>query len=367
MKEQTIKFMKLLFDPEDYFCYGSFFSTQTINYCEHGLRGLPYTQFDKKGKGGLHITEYLAMNAIKKDHTRSIKGVAKFRTFLFESDSIPLKYQTRVIAYCMKKYNFPVSALTFSGNKSKHALVVLDTPIEINSSYLPIPIVTYDYRPPEAVIYTTIHRMVVGKLNSIVDEMRNLPEENKNHLPILKKENYFDTNVKDGSRITRFPNGTNTKKKKGRWNVLKRMMMYTPNIQKVEYIGNRISYENFLEFLKTCPYLEHDVQKAPKKRDPLLATINQINNPDEFKALCSKELRDFINSFKINSQQDEMYGRIKAFLYQVYNEFPDIDEQLLYEIYLKTIYPFLEAVKYKSLHSIHPQRNSIFRTITRSI
>lgn len=357
--------MKLLFDPEDHFCYGSFFSTQTIGYCDHALKGLSYTQYDKKGEGRLHTTEYLAMNPIKEYHTRSINGVSKFRTFLFESDSVPLGYQTRVIAYAKKYHNFPVSTLTFSGNKSKHALIVLETPIGIDSSYLSIPDVTYDYRPPEAVIYTTIHRMVVAKLNNIVDEMRNLPSDNKNHLPVMKKPNYFDTNVKDSSRLTRFPNGTNTKHRKGRWDVPTKSLIYTQNNQKVDFVGKRISYEVFLKFLKTCPYLEHDVLQAPKPRDPLLATVNQISNVAEFQALCSSETRDFIDSFKNNSQPDGMYGVIKAYLYQVHNEFPDIDEQLLYEIYLKTIYPYLEAVKYKSLQSIHPQRNSIFRTILR--
>jgi hypothetical protein len=104
------KFLSLLFDPGQLTCYAS----------------TPYdTALDFEPA---HDSVFFSINALK--DSRRDDNVVCYRNFLIELDNVPLGQQMDLV---MKK--LPVSAITFSGNKSYHFIISLKDPVQTSAQY----------------------------------------------------------------------------------------------------------------------------------------------------------------------------------------------------------------------------------------
>ena len=134
------------------------------------------TRPSKAITNGIKATKpFFVINPIKEGKTRSVEGVKAFRNFLFEIDddqdgnSVSLEIQKEIV----QAAQLPWSTCTFSGGKSLHWIISLQTPLE------------------DAVEYRIWWKMMESILNKTA---RGLGYSLK-----------FDKNVKDPSRFSRSP------------------------------------------------------------------------------------------------------------------------------------------------------------------
>lgn len=113
--------------------------------------------------------QYFAINAL--ENGRLDDNVTCYRNILVENDILSLTDQLKIV----KELGLPVSAMTYSGNKSIHFIISLEVPVENRK--------LYDF-------------MVAWIYNVL-------------------EPHGFDTKVKNPSRFSRIPGGTNIKFKKG--------------------------------------------------------------------------------------------------------------------------------------------------------
>jgi hypothetical protein len=119
----TKAFYECLFDKEDLAVFGhNIYAIKPTKAITSGVRE------DKP---------MFSINPTLKGKTRSIKGVKSFRNFLFEIDEdknknkVSLEIQEEII----QASNFPWSTCVFSGNKSLHWILSLETSLEDESEY----------------------------------------------------------------------------------------------------------------------------------------------------------------------------------------------------------------------------------------
>ncbi len=102
-------FLQTLFDEGDKTCFAASPYDTDINWCN-----LPNRTY---------ATPYFSINALQ--YTRTDANVVKHRTFLIEFDTMPVDDQ---LMY-MEDLGVPYSAVVFSGNKSYHFFVALESPV----------------------------------------------------------------------------------------------------------------------------------------------------------------------------------------------------------------------------------------------
>ena len=119
----TKDFYECLFDPQDLAVFGNnIYAIKPTKAISTGVKE------DKP---------MFSINPTLQGKTRSIKGVKSFRNFLFEIDEdnnknkVPLSIQEEII----QASNFPWSTCVFSGGKSLHWILSLETPLEDESEY----------------------------------------------------------------------------------------------------------------------------------------------------------------------------------------------------------------------------------------
>ena len=113
MKENQ-DFFNVLFNENEHVCFARrIYDTQTQPVSDYRTLNETY--------------QFYTINPLKKDKTRKAANVSAYRNFLFESDTIPNpKDQIRLI----KQSGFPYSALVYSGGKSVHFPLALETKVE---------------------------------------------------------------------------------------------------------------------------------------------------------------------------------------------------------------------------------------------
>lgn len=104
------KFLRLLFDERQLTCFAEF----------------PFDTAVKAEPGPRDV--FFSLNALS--GPRADGNVVCYRNFLLELDNIPLDKQ---VAYVTSK--LPVSAITFSGNKSYHFIISLTEPVQSEAEY----------------------------------------------------------------------------------------------------------------------------------------------------------------------------------------------------------------------------------------
>lgn len=120
--EKFQKAMKLLFRSNDQICVGNQYATDV-----GPIPLAPAAEFFCINP--LATQDYRALNGEAnrafKIGSRADLNVCRFQNFLFEMDATPLNTQIEYIRSC----NFPFATITFSGSKSYHAILSLETPL----------------------------------------------------------------------------------------------------------------------------------------------------------------------------------------------------------------------------------------------
>jgi hypothetical protein len=111
------QFLDCLFDPEDHTCYSE------------TPRGIALYEYPHGYQMG-HCA-FFSINPMDPDKTRADSAVTKYRNFLVEMDSLPLDKQEQHIT----EIALPYSTATYSGGKSLHFIISLETPVKDASAY----------------------------------------------------------------------------------------------------------------------------------------------------------------------------------------------------------------------------------------
>lgn len=104
------KFLQLLFEPGELTCFA------TTPY-DTALSAQPAEN-----------SEFFSINAMQ--NSRADANVISYRNFLIELDSVPLQQQIALVTA-----KIPVSTIVFSGSKSYHFIVSLQTPLASEAEY----------------------------------------------------------------------------------------------------------------------------------------------------------------------------------------------------------------------------------------
>lgn len=153
------EFLAILFDPGQKIC---------VSHNAFGRDVMPVENVDPEHEDYKGL-QYFAINAM--EHGRLDDNVVCFRNILVENDVVSLTEQLRIV----HELGLPYSAITYSGNKSIHFIISLATPLANRKMY--------DF--------------VVAWIYNVLEP------------------HGFDTKVKNPSRFSRIPGGTNIKYKKG--------------------------------------------------------------------------------------------------------------------------------------------------------
>lgn len=108
-------FLNTLFDPEDYTCFGITPKDTAISWAV-GLSYLPI---------------FFSINAMNRDKTRADSSVVKYRNILIEMDRMPLDQQEQYIS----EIGMPYTTAVFSGKKSVHFIISLETELQDEQVY----------------------------------------------------------------------------------------------------------------------------------------------------------------------------------------------------------------------------------------
>jgi hypothetical protein len=136
---------------------------------------------------------FLCVNPLKPRHARADFAVTKLRNLVFECDKLPLDRQL----YILKSCGIEWSVITFSGNKSYHAILSLDKPLRNSDEY------------------RLLHKLIANKLDSLGYQT--------------------DRACCNPSRLTRLPGGVN------------HSANHAP--QRILYVGERVLLSDILSWL----------------------------------------------------------------------------------------------------------------------
>lgn len=228
-------FFEVLFDKEDYFCTGSVFENKVVSVFGRSLAEELAEAFFTANPINSQVNFNKKYDPLVP--RRSDINVTKFRNFLFEMDSINLEDQMKLLKECEISWG----TITFSGSKSLHAILSLQDPLNLDP-----------HEKNSVQEYKDTWKKIAAYLNSKAFE-----------LGICKKNQLvIDASCKNPSRFTRYPNFLRPE---------------TGMVQKVEYIGSRMSDLEFKELMSKCPdIVRSGPVKTFSKDKPVTTTEKQF-------------------------------------------------------------------------------------------
>lgn len=209
---KVVEFWKILFNEDEYTCYGD-------QYC-NVVKRVPFSlnseeeffcinPLDFKTDHGFYMKETYEQDKPR----RADINVLKFRNFMFEMDGIPLELQWEVLQEC----GIPWSTVVFSGGKSYHAILSLETCLDLQP-----------HRQESLLVYKNLWARIAAKIDKFAREFLNLSD----------KENVIDKSCRNPSRFSRYPESFRKSK---------------DTYQTVEFIGKRMSNLDFNALIDSCP------------------------------------------------------------------------------------------------------------------
>ncbi len=216
MNQSTLDYLKILLQPGEFTCF-----TREATGTE--VRSAPKQGDVFVAVNALHPTQDLAPSQpwhASGRPRRADANVVSYRNFLLELDEGSLEEQYKLVTD-----RLPVSAITFSGAKSLHFLISLDTPL------------------PDAAAY----KLTAARLLKLVPEA--------------------DPSCRNASRLTRLPGARRPD---------------TGVEQKLMYLGERVKWEQLdalLPVMEQRTYRERTPDEVRSYVSPLLLWASQ--NPDE--------------------------------------------------------------------------------------
>jgi len=113
-----IPFLEVLFDREDYTCYSLTPRGVNISWA-HYIVGIDDN------------AAFFSINAMNQEKTRADSSVIKYRNILIEMDKVPLEKQDQHIT----EIGMPYSTAVYSGSKSIHYIISLETELQDEQIY----------------------------------------------------------------------------------------------------------------------------------------------------------------------------------------------------------------------------------------
>lgn len=226
-------FYKLLFDNDEFSCFGDLYSNAIS----------PVSDFKP--------SEFFSINPLHPDKDYDAKAsykysenaprradlnVTKFRNFLFEMDTVDLEDQMKIIEGC----GIPFTSIVYSGGKSYHCILSLEVPLEFPvHSEMGISLYKMEWSRWAEKINQYCESLFPGKYKTAVDKA-----------------------MKNPSRLSRAPGFTRANGKE----------------QKLIYLGNRISEDNYFNLLKTCPKINIQYKELVIDSDMIDFSINSVSD-----------------------------------------------------------------------------------------
>lgn len=112
-------FLSKIYDENDLVWMNDTAEVNDIHYEVKDIKS-----FSEK-KCSLSNFNFVSINPLKNDERRDDKNVKKYKYMLLESDELP-KNEQMMLLYDMIEFGVPIKTITFTGNKSYHALVKVD-------------------------------------------------------------------------------------------------------------------------------------------------------------------------------------------------------------------------------------------------
>ena len=259
-----------------------------------GMGGICSGDFKETTVGGPISGNFFSIN--KLEHRRLDKNVVTYRNFLFEMDTIDLETQEEI----WTKLGAPITSLVYSGGKSYHAIVSLERPVE---------------RGGDA-------EAGIGRYKAIWERMRDCMDDKIEAMGYeCPGESFFDSACKNPSRLSRVPG---KRRENG-------------NLQKLKFLGKRVSFEKFESFYDFNYFAEE-----PKKYFENLSLDVQADTVREFWQLCPTGLK---NTLRYVDWADSagMYPKLLQLTYWAIDSTGVPKDILLEALWEKTFPKLLES------------------------
>lgn len=289
---RTAWFIENLFDEGERVCSGNLFENKVTLvenleskefFCINPLTSVD-VHYNKNG-----TEKQLAKRRYMKPRRADI-NVSSFRSFLFEMDSIPLINQLEILCNC----GIPFSTIVYSGGKSYHAILSLETPLDGCHTENGID------------AYKHIWKRLEAKIEKYANE--------------LGFNKVVDPSSKNPSRFSRFP-------------------LYKADDreeQKLISVGQRLSEDNFNSLLLTCP--EVKIQERTEKVDV------EVQDEEEFWKMCPDQL-----ALKIKHPMNVAESGNYPELYKVClwcQDTTGLSKELMIQLCERYLFPVYEKVGY---------------------
>ncbi len=122
MRATQAEFLKVLFRPEEATCFANSVKVTQVTSLKEFAELI-------EGQPDSALPVFFSINPMDVNSKRSDEAVTSFRNFLLEFDNIPLEKQRSL------GDKIPYSSEVFSGNKSIHYIISLETPLKTREEY----------------------------------------------------------------------------------------------------------------------------------------------------------------------------------------------------------------------------------------
>jgi len=241
-----VNFYEMLFDPDEYTTVGNMFENKVcLVHGEHRAgEFFCINPLDGARDHGFFVNEKYSEEIPR----RADLNVIKYRNFLFEIDCLSLEDQLKLFSAS----GIPFTTLVYSGGKSYHAILSLAEPLDLEP-----------HLPESVAAYKHVWKRLAAKIDLAG---RKLGFEYS-----VGESSFVDPACKNPSRFSRRPGEQGEGRK----------------LQELLFIKNRISADNFVSLLSSCP----EVFEA--KKVEFAKPVQEIYTVDQLRAALPVGLRRF--------------------------------------------------------------------------
>jgi hypothetical protein len=334
--EKRKRIFDLAFRDGEWVCYGTVNNTQLTLYGKDMWLAKKY--------GNSFFVEFYSMNPYFPNTSKAKINLSSYRNFVFECDSFfdpkdqpsfqkSFDSGKKLLKKALEE-NFPVSYAIYSGSKSIHMVLCLEESLSDEDTYK-----------------NTFFRLA-KKLTMIAKDLVDSKEIPYCTTQFIKKIEYAekkdnlicDPSMCDPSKHTRFPEVVRKlKDKNGNYTRIEINGKLGDPLQKVVYIGSRISNSYLADYLNNCPECKQKkVTYNPKNFSA--TTLTQVGNTFDkydFMVVAPKFVFKYINDILKNASSVGMHHDLFKFYCLLAKTFEGITEQYIFDLCNELLYPTL--------------------------
>ena len=242
----------------------------------------------------IHSSLDFRSDQIGKPGSRAAMNVTKLKNFLFEFDDMPLDKQLKFLKSCGVAW----TGIVYSGNKSYHAILSLEKPIE-------------GAHTPEGISrYKILHQRIAAFLNSKAKE-------------VFGHDKWeVDNSTKDPARLSRFPNSLRQGKK-----------------QELIYVGKEMNDSDFNSLISKCPLIT-------TRKTVIAPPECSADSIEKFWDLCPEGLRREVRYPRWSRPQGNYTKIFKLTLWAI--DSTDVTKEVWLSILHEYTFPWLDKKGYRS-------------------